>query len=193
MQLLAMGKKLHLAIILMFSLSSAAVAQLASKDPSKPGQTLTEPSIFNPNLYPVNADAKAEIRAALLQAAKENKNVLLDFGATWCLDCHVLDKAFHAPGTKELLESNYLLVHVDVGRMDKNVDIAKKYGVILTKGIPALAVVTPRGKVLVSHKTGEFQAARRMTMADVTAFLEKWKPRTGNMKTAGGRTSTRNH
>lgn len=168
---------LRIVLLAITLLLASAAAQLASKDPVKAGQKLTAPSIFNPNLYPANADAKADIKAALARAAKEKKNVLLDFGAMWCIDCHVLDKAFEEPGTKQLLEANYVLVHIDVGRMDKNVDVAKKYGVVLDKGIPALAVVTPAGKVLVSHKSGEFQAARRMTMADVTAFLEKWKPR----------------
>ncbi|HUQ50185.1 MAG TPA: thioredoxin family protein [Terriglobales bacterium] len=177
-----MTKHSHRIVFLVISMLLAAAAQLASKDPAKTGAKLTAPSIFNPNLYPANADAKADIKAALAQAAKEKKNVLLDFGAMWCIDCHVLDKAFEEPGTKQLWDSNYVLVHIDVGRMDKNVDVAKKYGVVLTKGIPALAVVTPKGKVLVSHKAGEFQAARRMTMADVTAFLEKWKPRSNGKK-----------
>lgn len=137
---------------------------------------LQAPPVLDRDLYPPNADAKADIRAALAQAARDNKHVLVEFGGVWCLDCHVLDYAFKTPGTKELLEANYVLVHVDVGRYDKNLDLAKKYQVPLEKGVPAMAVLNARGKVLVSNKKGEFQGARKMTMADVTAFLNQWKP-----------------
>lgn len=138
---------------------------------------LQAPPVLDSNLYPPNADAKADIRAALARAAKENKHVLVEFGGVWCLDCHVLDNAFKTPGTKELLEANYVLVHVDVGRYDKNLDLAKKYQVPLEKGVPAMAVLDARGKLLVSNKKGEFQGARKMTMADVAAFLNQWKPK----------------
>ena len=138
--------------------------------------TLQPPATLDNNLYPPHANAKAEIRAALTRAAKEKKHVIVEFGALWCLDCHILDNAFKTPGTKDLLDANYIVVHVDVGRYEKNLDLAKRYQVPLAKGIPALAVLDWRGKLLVSNKAGEFQKARRMTMADVTAFLHEWKP-----------------
>lgn len=138
--------------------------------------TLRPPETLNRDLYPANADAKADIRSALARAAKERKHVIVEFGALWCLDCHVLDNAFKTPGTKELLEANYVVVHVDVGRYDKNLDLAKLYRVPLDKGIPAMVVLDGKGKVLVSNQAGEFQAARRMKMEDVVAFLNRWKP-----------------
>ena len=49
------------------------------------------------NLYPDDADARAEIKEAEQKAAGDHKRVLLVFGANWCYDCHVLDLAFHCP------------------------------------------------------------------------------------------------
>ena len=63
-----------------------------------------------------------------------------------------------------------------MGRYDKNLDVAKRYKVPLNKGVPAMAVLDWRGRLLVSNQKGEFQGARRMTRADVTAFLNQWKP-----------------
>lgn len=157
-------------LIVWFALCLAATAQVLNSG------TLQPPTTLDQNLYPPNANARADIRAALTKAANGKKNVLVEFGALWCLDCHILDNAFKTPGTKDALDENYIVVHVDVGRYDKNLDIAKQYQVPLEKGIPALAVLDARGKLLVSNKAGEFQAARRMTMDDVNAFLTKWKP-----------------
>ncbi|HEV7519587.1 MAG TPA: thioredoxin family protein, partial [Candidatus Angelobacter sp.] len=125
-------------------------------------------------LYRADANAAQEIRQALAVAGKQHKNVLLDFGGNWCLDCHVLDNAFHQPRIAPLLNSNYVLVHVDVGRYDKNLDLAKKYHVDLEKGVPSLAVLDARGDVL--YATRDFERARVMSEEDVIQFLDKWKP-----------------
>jgi len=127
-------------------------------------------------IYSETADPHADIQAALATAAKEHKRVILDFGGNWCGDCQVLDIYFHDQKNLSLLESNFVLVHIDIGHMDKNVDVAGKYGVPLKKGVPALAVLDSRGKLLYSQKDGEFEAMRRMDESSVTEFLNRWKP-----------------
>ena len=133
-------------------------------------------SQFTPrHIYNENANARAEIRDALATAAREHKRVILDFGGNWCGDCQVLDIYFHRAPNDAILNANYLLVDIDIGRMDKNVDVAQKYDVPLQRGVPALAVLDPHGRLLYSQKNGEFEAMRRMSPDSVTEFLEKWK------------------
>jgi len=135
---------------------------------------LQAPANPNPQLYRADANATQDIRRALATAGKQHKNVLLDFGGNWCIDCHVLENAFHQPRIAPLLNSNYIVVHVDVGKYDKNLDLAKKYHVNLEKGVPSLAVLDAMGKVL--YATGDFERARMMSEDDVIQFLYKWKP-----------------
>lgn len=135
---------------------------------------LQPPAQPNPQLYRADANATQDIRRALATAGKQHKNVLLDFGGNWCIDCHVLDNAFHQPRIAPLLNDNYIVVHVDVGKYDKNLDLAKKYHVDLQKGVPSLAVLDALGKVL--YATGDFERARMMSEDDVIQFLAKWKP-----------------
>ena len=94
------------------------------------------------DIYPDPADAKADIAAALKAAATTHKRVIIDFGGNWCGDCQVLDIYFHNAENRPILESNYVLVHVNIGHMDENVDIAQRYGVPLDRGVPALAVLS---------------------------------------------------
>jgi thiol:disulfide interchange protein len=132
---------------------------------------------FTPrHIYNENADAKAEIRDALATAAREHKRVILDFGGNWCGDCQVLDIYFHRAPNDQLLNTNYVLVDIDIGRMDKNVDVAEKYDIPLQRGVPALAVIDAHGRLLYSQKTGEFEKMRSMDPGSVTKFLEQWKP-----------------
>ena len=129
------------------------------------------------DIYPDPAQAKADLAAALKKAAATHKRVLVDFGGNWCGDCQVLDIYFHNPENRPILEANYVLVHVNVGRYDANLDLAKRYGIPLEKGVPALVVLSDTGKVLYSQKSGEFEAMRRMQASSVTNFLVQWKPR----------------
>ena len=127
-------------------------------------------------IYPDPAQAKADLAAALKTAAAAHKRILLDFGGNWCPDCVVLDGYFHDPANRPILEANFVLVHVNIGMEDANLEIAEKYGVPLNKGVPALAVLSEQGKLLYSQKGGEFEAMRRMQSSAVTQFLVQWKP-----------------
>jgi thiol:disulfide interchange protein len=131
---------------------------------------------FTPrHIYNENADARADIRDALATAARDHKRVILDFGGNWCGDCQVLDIYFHRAPNDAILNANYVLVDVNIGRYDKNVDIARQYDVPLQKGVPALAVLDAHGHLLYSQKSGEFESMRRMNPDSVTDFLKRWK------------------
>ena len=82
----------------------------------------------------------------------------------------------HNPQNAPILEQNFVLVHINIGRMDANVDIAEKYGIPLDKGVPAMAVLSETGKLLHSQKGGEFESMRRMEPTSVTSFLVEWRP-----------------
>jgi thiol:disulfide interchange protein len=127
------------------------------------------------HIYSETASPRADIAAALAKAREQHKRVILDFGGDWCGDCQVLDIYFHQAPNADLLAKNFILVHVWIGQMDRNIDVAAKYGVPIKKGVPALAVLAPNGKVLYSQATGEFDDMRTMNPASVTEFLKKWK------------------
>jgi len=131
-------------------------------------------------IYSESADAHAEIKEALEKATAEHKRVIVVFGANWCYDCRVLDKAFHRSDLAPILAANYEVVHVDIGRGEKNQDLMKQYEVPIKRGIPGLAVLDANGKLLYSQKNGEFENARALTAEDFLAFLNKWKPGAGS-------------
>ena len=103
--------------------------------------------------------------------------MILDFGGNWCPDCHVLDSYMHDAVNQPLIDAGFVVVHINIGEKDRNLDLAERYQIPLSKGVPALAVLDRRGKLLYSQRTGEFEAMRHMQSSTVTEFLEHWKPR----------------
>ena len=127
------------------------------------------------DIYPDPAKARSDLSAALKAAPRAHKRILLDFGGNWCGDCQVLDIYFHDPTNAPLLNANFILVDVNVGRYDANLDLARRYHIPLDKGVPALAVLSEDGKLLFSQRTGEFEAMRKMESSSVTKFLVQWR------------------
>jgi thiol:disulfide interchange protein len=169
---------LLLAIALLAFAASGSILGCKSNQPTTAateGQPVTQPPAVKKHLYSAEADPKAEIAAALKQASLEHKRIILDFGGDWCGDCQVLDIYFHQTPNLELVDKNFLLVHVDIGHFDKNLDITEKYNVPLKKGVPALAVIDADGKLLYSQQAAEFGDIRYMYPASVTDFLNRWK------------------
>jgi thiol:disulfide interchange protein len=132
-----------------------------------------------PGIYPPVERAKTDLSDALAAAAATHKRVILDFGGNWCPDCHVLDRYIHDSTNKSVLETNYILVHINIGRMNENLDIAERYKIPLRKGVPALAVLDEHGELLYSQQTGEFEAMRNMQSSTVNEFLLRWKRPSG--------------
>jgi thiol-disulfide isomerase/thioredoxin len=113
-----------------------------------------------PDIYPPPEQAKTDLAAALKSSAAAHKRVILDFGGNWCPDCRALDAYFHDSTNKPILDANYILVHVNIGRLTENLDLAERFEIPLKKGVPALAVLDERGTLLYSQ----------------TEFLDHWKP-----------------
>jgi thioredoxin 1 len=148
-------------------LSAAAILSIALQTPGVAAL---------PDIYPDPGRAKTDLAAALQTAAANHRRIIVDFGGNWCPDCHVLDDYFHDAANKPLLEADFLLVHVNIGRLDQNLDLAERYEIPLKKGVPALAVLDSDGKLLYSQRTGEFEAMRHMQSSAVTQFLSQWRP-----------------
>lgn len=80
----------------------------------------------------------------------------------------------HKPELARIIEQGFVIVKVDVGREDKNLDLAKEFHVPIDRGIPALAVLDSGGKLLYAMDQGQFADARHMSYESITAFFEKW-------------------
>lgn len=164
----------HAAMMHVLADAAASFALMEKEPPQGEPGKLAAPRTVRLNIYPPAQQARADLARALRRAPRENKRILLDFGGNWCYDCHVLNQAFRHSRLTPLLRRHFLVVHINVGTFNANRALARHYGVVLKKGVPALAVVSCRGRLLYGQKLGQFEDARALTSAAVGQFLRQW-------------------
>jgi protein disulfide-isomerase len=125
--------------------------------------------------YDEHADAHAALQRALSDARAANKDVLVVFGANWCKDCRELDRALHGRAAS-LIDTRFIVVKIDVGNFDKNLDVVKHYGYPTGKGIPAAVLLSPDDKVIYATRAGELADARHMGEDGIYDFFAKAVP-----------------
>ena len=87
----------HLGIALPLILAGALVV---------PAQTKAPPS------------AQSVVSEAVKTAKAQNKNVLVDFGASWCVWCKRLDAMIESPEVGKLFADNYVVAHLTIQESD---------------------------------------------------------------------------
>ena len=165
------------------SASTATATPIATRPSSvptvKPAPSITPapPSATPPAesayLYDPTADARADIATALAAAKADGKRVLLDFGADWCPDCHVLAAYMEGSAGRALIEPAFHVVRIDVGVFNHNLDIVQEY--FDMQGIPEVVVLDAAGKVVGSSAdTVSLANARGMTEKQVLDEIRAW-------------------
>jgi thioredoxin len=125
------------------------------------GLALSITALAAPPSYDESADAHADLQRALEQAQREQRDVLILFGANWCEDCRDLDSAMRG-SSAALIQSHFILVKIDVGNFNRNLDLVRHYRDPIRGGIPAAVVVSPADQLLYVTRPGELAHARRL-------------------------------
>jgi hypothetical protein len=115
-----------------------------------------------PPLYDEKADAKAAIDAAVRAAATDSIRVLINWGAIDDPGSKQFADARKSPeiaqSTPSFFSDEYKVVNVNIGHLDKNLDLAQTYGVKLSAdALPALTVLDESGKVIANTTAAAFR------------------------------------
>ncbi len=134
--------------------------------------------LHTPLPYPYDeaADATRTVDAARRRARAEGKLLLIDLGGNWCGDCRVLAGTVEQTELKRFVDTHYVLVAVDVGRFDKNLQIPARYGIHdRLQGVPALLIVDPRtDRLLNAGHVADLSDARHMNPQGLADYLARW-------------------
>jgi thiol:disulfide interchange protein len=148
--------KLALFAVALVPFVTSAVVRVEDPAP-KPKVEKKEP------VYDESAIGSEQLANALAKAKKENRRVLVQWGANWCGWCTLLAQLekSNAEISRKLLYE-YDLVKIDIGTWEKlkHADLIEKYGVDLkTHGVPYLTVLDSDGKVIANQDTGSLELA----------------------------------
>jgi thiol-disulfide isomerase/thioredoxin len=164
-----------IALVAVAGAAAVVVPRLGGHDdnaPPKLGQVeLARPL---PLPYDVNADANAEIDAALVRAKSEGKRLIVDLGGNWCGDCRVFAAIMDLPEVKKYVDAHYEVVLVNVGRYDTNLDVPARFGLEKPHAAPSTLIISPDGKLLNGDDLVALKDARDMTPQQVVDWLAHW-------------------
>lgn len=122
------------------------------------------------------ADAEAAVDAALARALVADKKVILVMGANWCHDSCGLAGWFAEPRFAAMLDAKYELVYVDVGHKDRNLDIARRFGVDEIRGTPTVLVLSSRGELLNPRSAPKWRNAASRDEDDIFVYFDRFTP-----------------
>lgn len=113
----------------------------------------------DPRPFDASRDAMLDVDAALDLAQRSGKRVLLVLGANWCHDSRGLAGKFEDPALADLIDQHYELVWVDVGRRDRNLHVAMRFGVAQLLGTPTVLILSPEGELLNADSVHDWRTA----------------------------------
>ena len=172
-----MMRKLPLTIAAgMIAAMSLAGAAFADPAPKLPYTKMADLPIVSMQVYDEKANADQVVDTAMAQAKKTHKLLLIDEGGNWCPDCVVLHNLMLVPAMQKFMDAHYIVAMVDVGKFDRNPQIAARYGYTeRLKGVPTLLVVNPAtNKVINSEQVFALSNAGHQTPQDLADYLARW-------------------
>ena len=149
--------------LLGFTLSTAAFTQSAQPVKVK---------LYNPT-----ANAKADIQAAIAQAEKEGKHVLLQIGGNWCSWCYKFNDKVNGNDTlKTTLEKNYVSYHLNYSSENKNEEVLASLGYPQRFGFPVFVILDGKGNRLHTQNSAYLEEGNGHDAKKVLEFFEQWSP-----------------
>jgi len=129
------------------------------------------------HLYNPDANAKADIAAAVKQAAIEKKHVLLQIGGNWCIWCKRLYKFVNDdPALKQAQDKDYIVYHLNYSKENKNLPILKTLGFPQRFGFPVIVILDAKGNRLHTQNTGILESADSYDKQKLLDMYKQWSP-----------------
>jgi len=127
-------------------------------------------------LYNPYADVVKDVAQALAKAKKEKKQVLLQIGGNWCVNCYRLNSLLKTDVLlKQLVEDNYVVYHLNYSPENKNLAYLRKLGYPQRFNFPVLVVLDGgTGTVLHTQDVGLLEKGNGYDAGKVKMFLKGW-------------------
>jgi hypothetical protein len=144
-----------------------------AKAAAKPTATKAPP--FPREKFDPKRNAKADLAAAIIEAEKSGRRIILDVGGEWCVWCVYMDRFFYEnPELTKLRDDNFVWLKVNMSLENENRAFFAGYPP--ARGYPHLYVLEKDGKLLHSQDTAVLEDGKGYDLPRFTEFLKKWAP-----------------
>ncbi len=129
-------------------------------------------------LYNPQADAAADIAAAIENASKENKFVLIQAGGNWCGWCIEFYRFCKADTQIDsIVKSSFVVYHLNWSKENENKPIFTKYGYPQRFGFPVFIILNAKGERIHTQSSAYLEDGKKSYNKEkVLEFLEMWTP-----------------
>lgn len=128
-------------------------------------------------LYNPDADARADIKAAVKTAQQQHKNVMLMVGGNWCIWCTRFNHTVTGNDTlNRLMKDNYVLVHVNYEKKNAADKLWGELGYPQRFGFPVFVILDAKGNRIHTQNSGYLEEGKGHSPARIGEFLQQWTP-----------------
>lgn len=125
--------------------------------------------------YNPKADAKLEVKNAIIKAKTENKHVFIQVGGNWCSWCLMLHKFYSEDAQIDsIMKADYVRVMLNYSRSNKNLDILSAYGFPQRFGFPVILILNDKGELLHTQNTVYLEKDKGYDKKKFISFLKAW-------------------
>jgi thioredoxin-related protein len=130
-------------------------------------------------LYNPTANAQKDIAAAILQAKKENKFVLIQGGGNWCSWCIEFARfAKEDAKIDSVIKSAFIWYHLNNSKENENKVMFAKLGYPQRFGFPVFIILNGKGERIHTQNSEYLEnGGKGYNQQKVQNFLEMWSPR----------------
>ena len=122
-----------------------------------------------------NKNISSELLDSFIDEAINKKlQPVIIFGGNWCPDCRILDGTLELPTIEKFLNKHYKIMHIDIGRYDKNMELMSHLKIEQKKGVPRVVIFNFEKKILNSSTSSEWTTARDRKQQEIFNYFQKY-------------------
>jgi thioredoxin-related protein len=127
-------------------------------------------------LYKPEENANEGISSAVQEAKATGRHVLVEIGGNWCIWCaRFNDFVTNDKSLDSLVNSNYIIYHLNYSKENKNTDLLAKYEFPQRFGFPVFLILSGKGDLLHTQTSWYLEDGKKSYDKEkVTAFFNDW-------------------
>ena len=128
-----------------------------------------------PKVYDEGIDAMEQIQKAVEEARASGRYVMCQVGGNWCPWClRFADFAAKDSVIAPLMEENYVYIHVNYSKQNKNIEAMRFLGNPGRFGYPVFVVLNEKGEPIHIQESESLEEGKGYSRKKVEKFLRLW-------------------
>ena len=104
----------------------------------------------------------------------KGKQPVIIFGGNWCPDCRILEGTLAMPTIKKFIDQHYQIMHIDIGRYDRNMELMNHLNIEAKKGVPRVVILDLEKNIVNSSTSSEWTTARDRKQQEIYNYFQKF-------------------